>query len=84
MSNTSINESVSAEIESFETRHILKPLLTIFGIIFSEFLIMGISLGVIPAYVHGTLGFSNLIVGLIIGIGSQKLGCIYSFISGVY
>ncbi|RZK32330.1 MAG: arabinose transporter, partial [Hymenobacter sp.] len=45
------------------TRH----LLVIFSIIFGEFLVMGISLGVLPSYVHQTLGYSDLLVGLVIG-----------------
>jgi MFS family permease len=45
-----------------------RTLLLVFSIIFFEFLIMGISLGLIPAYVHNNLKFSNLIVGLIVGI----------------
>lgn len=44
-----------------------KHLLVIFSIIFGEFLVMGISLGVLPSYVHQTLGYSNLLVGLVIG-----------------
>jgi len=47
----------------------LMPVLTtVFCIIFIEFLIMGISLGVIPLYVHDTLNFSNIVVGLVIGL----------------
>jgi uncharacterized RDD family membrane protein YckC len=38
----------------------------IFLIIFPEFLIMGVSLRVLPAYVHTQLLFSNLIVGIVI------------------
>jgi MFS family permease len=44
-----------------------KHLLVIFSIIFGEFLVMGISLGVLPSYVHQTLGYSDLLVGLVIG-----------------
>ena len=44
-----------------------KHLLVIFSIIFGEFLVMGISLGILPSYVHQTLGYSNLLVGLVIG-----------------
>lgn len=44
-----------------------KYLLVIFSIIFSECLVMGIALGLLPGYVHQTLGFSNLVVGLVIG-----------------
>jgi MFS family permease len=45
-----------------------QTLITVFCIIFIEFLIMGVSLGVIPLYVHNTLNFSNVIVGLVIGL----------------
>ncbi|RZM27306.1 MAG: arabinose transporter, partial [Pedobacter sp.] len=45
-----------------------KCLLIIFTIIFSEFLIMGISLGTLPEFVHGTLSYNNIIVGLVIGL----------------
>lgn len=41
------------------TRH----LLVIFSIIFGEFLVMGISLDVLPSYVRRTLGYSDLVVG---------------------
>jgi MFS family permease len=44
-----------------------KHLLVIFSIIFGEFLVMGISLGVLPSYVHQILGYSDLLVGLVIG-----------------
>lgn len=37
-------------------------------IIFSEFLIMGISLGTMPEFIHGTLSYNNIIVGLVIGL----------------
>ncbi|CAM4415935.1 Predicted arabinose efflux permease, MFS family [Pedobacter westerhofensis] len=43
-------------------------LLVIFAIIFSEFLIMGISLGTLPEFVHRTLGYNNIIVGAVIGL----------------
>jgi len=55
--------------ENLDQEHNLtKTLITIFSIIFLEFLIMGISLGIIPLYVHDTLKFSNVIVGLVIGL----------------
>lgn len=57
-----------SEIADPESSDLSKSLFTIFGIIFFEFLIMGISLGIIPIYVHETLAYSNLIVGLVIGI----------------
>ncbi|RYY25290.1 MAG: hypothetical protein EOP41_05295 [Sphingobacteriaceae bacterium] len=48
-----------------ETANLSKTLFTIFSIIFLEFLVMGISLGIIPLYVHNTLKYSNVIVGLV-------------------
>lgn len=45
-----------------------KYLLVIFSIICSEFLIMGISLGTLPAYVHETLSYNNVMVGVVIGL----------------
>jgi len=50
------------------TTSLKQNLLTIFSIIFSEFLIMGISLGVLPDFVHNQLHYDNLIVGLVIGL----------------
>jgi MFS family permease len=43
-------------------------LLVIFIIIFGEFLIMGISLGTLPEFVHHSLGYNNIIVGTVIGL----------------
>lgn len=54
--------------EQDTTVPLTNSLLIIFGIIFSEFLIMGISLGTLPEYVHRTLGYSNVIVGVVIGL----------------
>lgn len=45
-----------------------KCLFVIFSAVFFEFLIMGIAVGTLPVYVHHHLGFSNFIVGLVIGI----------------
>jgi MFS family permease len=75
MSNFNKKESLSTDMEYFEAKNILKPLIIIFGIIFIEFLVMGISLGTIPAYVHSKLGFSNLIVGIVIGIQYASTLC---------
>lgn len=79
MSNPVKNESLDTIISDIEAKNLFKPLFTIFGIIFLEFLIMGISLGVIPAYVHGTLGLSNLIVGVVIGIQYASTLCTRHF-----
>ena len=45
-------------------------LLALCTCVFLGYLTVGISLGTIPAYVHGTLGFNNLVVGLVIGLQS--------------
>ncbi|RYE16874.1 MAG: MFS transporter, partial [Sphingobacteriaceae bacterium] len=55
-------------INNPESVNLSKTLFTIFSIIFLEFLVMGISLGIIPLYVHDTLKYSNLVVGLVIGL----------------
>jgi len=60
--NTGLNSS-----EALPAPKISGYLLKIFAIIFPEFLIMGISLGVLPAYVHNQLLFGNLVVGIVIG-----------------
>jgi MFS family permease len=66
----SMSEITNSTINPFqpEADQLIKTLLTIFSIIFLEFLIMGISLGVIPIYVHETLAYSNIVVGTVIGI----------------
>ncbi|OOQ61723.1 MFS transporter [Mucilaginibacter pedocola] len=50
------------------TTPLTKNLFIIFTIVFGEFLIMGISLGTLPAYVHDALGGSNVIVGVVVGL----------------
>ncbi|RZK39186.1 MAG: MFS transporter, partial [Hymenobacter sp.] len=59
---------LNATVPVPETTNLQRTLSTIFSIIFLEFLVMGISLGLIPAYVHDTLKYSNLVVGLVIGV----------------
>jgi MFS family permease len=39
----------------------------IFSMVFTEFTVMGISLGVLPAFIHQTLHLSNVWVGVVIG-----------------
>ncbi|MDB5137460.1 MAG: transporter [Mucilaginibacter sp.] len=56
------------EAQGLEAPDLSKTLISIFAIIFLEFLIMGISLGTIPVFVHETLAYSNLIVGSVIGL----------------
>ncbi|SEN65076.1 Predicted arabinose efflux permease, MFS family [Mucilaginibacter gossypiicola] len=59
--------------------NIFGVLITIFGMIFLEFLVMGISLGVLPDYVHSRLGFSNLMVGVVIGLQYAATLCTRHF-----
>jgi len=54
--------------EQSKTLTLTNCLLVIFTVIFCEFLIMGISLGTIPEFVHGTLGYNNIFVGVVIGL----------------
>jgi MFS family permease len=60
--------ALQQDVEQLQTKDILKPLAVIFSIIFIEFLIMGISLAIIPIFVHETLGFGNVIVGAVVGL----------------
>ncbi len=62
-----------------QNNKIFSVLITIFGMIFLEFLIMGISLGVLPNYVHGSLGFNNLVVGVVIGLQYAATLCTRHF-----
>ncbi|UOE47234.1 hypothetical protein MTO98_22780 [Mucilaginibacter sp. SMC90] len=62
-----------------QNNNIFSVLITIFGMIFLEFLIMGISLGVLPNYVHGSLGFNNLAVGVVIGLQYAATLCTRHF-----
>ncbi len=61
------NKNLKIKTNKLKT-NLLSTLLTVFTIVFIEFLIMGISLGTIPIYVNKTLNFSNFIVGLVIGV----------------
>lgn len=47
-----------------------RVLAPICALVFFEFLAMGIPLAVLPARVHGTLGFATFVVGLVIGAQS--------------
>jgi MFS family permease len=48
--------------------HLSRPALGIIAALFCGYLAVGLPLPVIPMFVHDHLGFSNLIVGLVIGI----------------
>ena len=47
-----------------------RPLVVVVSIVFAGFLLIGIPLPVLPFYVHGTLGFGSVWVGLTIGVQS--------------
>lgn len=47
-----------------------KELLPLCGMVFLEFLAMGLPLPVLPVYVHDTLGFGPLVIGLVLGMQS--------------
>lgn len=64
--NNTINPS-AISIEQPAKAAQLRNLGVIFGMVFTEFLVMGISLGVLPAFIHQTLHLSNVWVGVVIG-----------------
>ena len=57
-----VSRSVAAPV------HLSRPALGIIAALFCGYLAVGLPLPVIPMFVHDHLGFSNLIVGLVIGI----------------
>jgi MFS family permease len=48
--------------------HLSRPALGVIAALFCGYLAVGLPLPVIPLFIHDKLGFSNLIVGLVIGI----------------
>ena len=65
MSALAVNELSRTEATPI---HLSRPALGIIAALFCGYLAVGLPLPVIPMFVHDNLGFSNLIVGLVIGI----------------
>ncbi len=49
-------------------RHLSRPALGIIAALFCGYLAVGLPLPILPLFIHDKLGFSNLIVGLVIGV----------------
>ena len=65
MSTLTANEVSPSEASPV---HLSRPALGIIAALFCGYLAVGLPLPVIPLFIHDKLGFSNLIVGLVIGI----------------
>src|ERR1700735_4182887 len=65
MSALSISNAIQPEAPSV---HLSRPAPGIIAALFCGYLAVGLPLPVVPLFVHDKLGFSNLIVGLVIGI----------------
>lgn len=64
--NTTINQTIE-QSEHASKAIMRRTLSVIFCMVFTEFLVMGISLGVLPTFVHQALHLSNVWVGVVIG-----------------
>jgi MFS family permease len=66
-STSTINQTILPPNEQLPPPGLTRNLGIIFGMVFTEFLVMGVSLGLLPSFIHQTLGLSNIWVGVVIG-----------------
>jgi len=64
--NQTVNQTI-IQTDNNEGAALKRNLGIIFSMVFTEFMVMGISLGVLPAFIHQTLHLSNVWVGVVIG-----------------
>ncbi len=64
--NRIVNQTIIQK-DNNESAALKRNLGIIFSMVFTEFTVMGISLGVLPAFIHQTLHLSNVWVGVVIG-----------------
>ena len=60
--------SISIKSTDLGTAHLPRPAFAVIAALFCGYLAVGMPLPVIPLFVHDKLGFSSLVVGLVIGI----------------
>lgn len=64
----SISSMETIRTTAADAAHLARPSLPVIAALFAGYLAVGLPLPVMPLFVHDKLGFSNVIVGLVIGI----------------